>query len=63
MKKRTLVTAAAVAAASIATYFIRKKIVSKRRKDSEPSSEPNSRHMTDAFSKAKSIPNPEIRTM
>lgn len=57
MKKRTIITAAAVAAAGIATYFVRKKITSRQRENLEPVSEPMGRHETNAFAKAKSMSN------
>jgi hypothetical protein len=53
MKKRTIITAAAVAAASVATYFVRRKIISRQRENLEPASEPMGRHETNVFAKAK----------
>ncbi len=60
MKKKTLIAASVAAFAAVATYFIRKKVNSKRKENSEPSSTP-SRHVTDVFAKAKaaSAPNKE----
>jgi hypothetical protein len=55
MKKKNLITIAAVAAAGIAAYFVRKKLVSRGAQDNEPTSGPSGRHLTDAFSKAKSL--------
>ena len=54
MKKRTIIAAAAVAAAGVATYFVRKKIISRQKENLEPASEPMGRHETNAFAKAKS---------
>jgi hypothetical protein len=53
MKKRTLIVAA-IAAAGIAAYFIRRKNASRQRSNTEPSSAQGSRHTTDVFAKAKS---------
>jgi hypothetical protein len=55
MKKRTIIAAAAVVAAGIAAYFIRKKVTSRQRGYSEPASGPHDRHATKAFAKAKSV--------
>ena len=57
MKKRMIITAAAVAAAGVATYFVRKKIISRQRENLEPSSEPMGRHETNVFAKAKPASN------
>jgi vancomycin permeability regulator SanA len=56
MKKKTLFVACATVLAGVATYFIRKKIISQRKEVSEPSSVP-SRHVTDVFAKAKANSN------
>ena len=60
MKKKTFIVSGIAALAGVATYFIRKKIISKRKENPEPSSAPN-RHTTDVFAKAKtaSAPNKE----
>jgi hypothetical protein len=55
MKKRTIATVVAIAAAGIAAYLIRKKIASRQRDYSEPASGSGGRHVTDAFTKAKSV--------
>ena len=57
MKKKTLIATGVAALVGVATYFIRKKIVARRKDSSEPSSMPN-RHMTDVFAKAKTISAP-----
>ena len=55
MKNKNIVTVVAAAvAAGVATYFIRRKIIDNRQGKSEPSSGRGSRHITNAFSKAKS---------
>ena len=59
MKKRTIITAAAVAVATagLATYFVRKKIMSRQRENLEPASEPMGRHEINVSAKAKSVSN------
>lgn len=54
MKNKTIITVAAAVAAGVATYFIRKIIIDNQQGKSEPSSGRGSRHITNAFSKAKS---------
>lgn len=49
--------AGAAIVASVATYFLRKKIIATRKENKEPSSTPN-RHTTDVFAKAKAISHP-----
>ena len=57
MKKRTIITAAVVAAAGVATYFVRKKIISLQRENLEPASEPMGRHENNVSAKTKSVSN------
>ena len=45
---------AAITAAGIVTYFVRKKIA-ERANDKEPASNHGNRHLTNAFSKAKAM--------
>ena len=55
MKKANMIAAAAVAAAGIATYFVRRKLRS--RKDSSRYEVPHDqgRHLTNVFAKAKTV--------
>ena len=53
MIKKSLITAAAVAIAGVATYFIRKKMVARNNKKTEEPSSGDNRHVTNAFSRAK----------
>ena len=55
MKKKSIITVAAVAVAGIAAYFVRRKIAGRNRADSEPAGGHTHRHATNAFSKAKSV--------
>jgi len=57
MKQKNVVALIAVAAAGVATYFIRKKIADRNRGKHEPAAGPGSRHLTDVFSKAKASAN------
>jgi hypothetical protein len=54
MKNKNIITVAAAVAAGVTTYFIWKKISDNRQGKSEPASGRGSRHITNAFAKAKS---------
>jgi hypothetical protein len=53
MKKTNIMAAAAVAAAGLATYLIRKKLRSRKEDNANHSSLDASRHLTNVFAKAK----------
>ena len=54
MKKNSLFAAAAVVVAGVAAYFIRKKIITRKHSQTEEPSSGDNRHVTNAFSRAKS---------
>ena len=55
MKKANMITAAAVAAAGIATYFVRRKMRSRKDTNHYEVSHDQGRHLTNVFAKAKTV--------
>ena len=53
MKKTNIVAAAAVAAAGIATYMIRKRLRSRKETNDDHTTQEVHRHITNVFAKAK----------
>jgi hypothetical protein len=55
MKKANMITAAAVAAAGIATYFVRRKLRGRKDTNHHDFSHDQGRHLTNVFAKAKTV--------
>ena len=53
MKKKNIIVAAAIAAAGIATYLIRKKLRSRKESNDDHTTHDVHRHITNVFAKAK----------